>query len=67
MIIGWLKGEVLSTGTDNLLINVNGVGYVALAGSSLLAKLIPGREAELHVETRVTENSITLFAFNRPF
>lgn len=63
MIIGWLKGEVLSTGTDNLLINVNGVGYVALAGSSLLAKLIPGREAELHVETRVTENSITLFAF----
>ncbi|MAP94874.1 MAG: Holliday junction branch migration protein RuvA [Ponticaulis sp.] len=62
-MIGWLKGEVLSTGADNVLINVGGVGYVALAGSSLLAKLVPGREAELHVETRVTENSITLFAF----
>ncbi len=63
MIIGWLKGEVLSTGADNVLINVNGVGYVALAGSSLLAKLSPGREAELHIETRVTENSIQMFAF----
>ena len=63
MIIGWLKGEVLSTGADNVLINVNGVGYVALAGSSLLSKLAPGKTAELHVETRVTENSITLFAF----
>ena len=63
MIIGWLKGRVLSTGTDNVLIDVNGVGYVALAGTSLLSKLAPGREAELHIETRVTENSITLFAF----
>ena len=41
MIIGWLKGVVLSTGTDNILINVNGVGYVALAGTSLLSKLGP--------------------------
>ena len=63
MIIGWLKGEVLSTGADTVLINVNGVGYVALAGASLLAKLAPGREAELHIETRVTENSIQMFAF----
>ena len=63
MIIGWLKGEVLSTGADTLLINVNGVGYVALAGSSLLSKLAPGRAAELHIETRVTENYIQMFAF----
>lgn len=63
MIIGWLKGRVLSTGEDSVLINVNGVGYVALAGTSLLAKLSPGAEAELHIETRVTENSIQLFAF----
>lgn len=63
MMIGWLKGEVLSTGADNVLISVNGVGYVALAGPGLLAKLAPGKEAELHIETRVTENSITMFAF----
>lgn len=63
MIVGWLKGQVISTGEDTVLMNVNGVGYVALAGARLLSRLSPGDEAELHIETRVTENSITLFAF----
>ncbi len=63
MIIGRLRGEIAAVGTDNVLIDVNGVGYVALAGSRLLSKLTPGKEAELHIETRVTESSITLFAF----
>ena len=63
MIIGWLKGQVISCGEDTVLINVNGVGYVALAGASLLSKLTPGREAELHIETRVSESSIQMFAF----
>ena len=63
MIIGRLKGEIAAIATDSVLIDVNGVGYVALAGSRLLAKLTVGAPAELFVETRVTENSITLFAF----
>lgn len=63
MIIGRLRGEVATVGTDSVMIDVNGVGYVALAGSRLLAKLNPGQEATIHIETRVTENSITLFAF----
>lgn len=63
MIIGWLKGRVISTGADTVLIDVGGVGYVANAGARLLSKLAPGEEAELHVETKVTENSIQLYAF----
>ncbi|MEM5515628.1 Holliday junction branch migration protein RuvA [Henriciella sp. AS95] len=63
MIIGRLRGEIATVGTDSVMIDVNGVGYVALAGSRLLAKLTPGKEATLHIETRVTESSITLFAF----
>ncbi|WP_300377364.1 Holliday junction branch migration protein RuvA [Henriciella sp.] len=63
MIIGRLRGEIATVGTDSVMIDVNGVGYVALAGGRLLGKLQPGKEAELHIETRVTENSITLFAF----
>ncbi|WP_199288575.1 Holliday junction branch migration protein RuvA [Henriciella aquimarina] len=63
MIIGRLRGEVATVGTDSVMIDVNGVGYVALAGGRLLGKLEPGKEATLHIETRVTENSITLFAF----
>ncbi|MEM7494103.1 MAG: Holliday junction branch migration protein RuvA [Pseudomonadota bacterium] len=62
-MIGRLKGEVAAIGADNLMIDVNGVGYVALAGSRLLSKLSVGQAAEVFIETRVTENSITLFAF----
>lgn len=63
MIIGRLRGTVAALGADSVMIDVNGVGYVALAGSRLLSKLTVGSEAEVFIETRVTENSITLFAF----
>ena len=63
MIIGRLKGEIAAVGADTVLIDVNGVGYVAQAGSRLLAKLSPGDQAELHIETKITENSITMYAF----
>ena len=63
MIIGRLRGEIATVGADSVMIDVNGVGYVALAGSRLLSRLSPGEKAELHIETRVTESSITLFAF----
>ena len=63
MIIGRLRGTVAALGTDSVMIDVNGVGYVALAGSRLLSKLTVGAEAEVFIETRVTESSITLFAF----
>lgn len=63
MIIGRLRGEVAAVGTDTLLMDVGGVGYVAQAGSRLLSKLSVGGAAELHIETKVTEGSITLYAF----
>lgn len=63
MIIGMLTGKVAALGLDNVLIDVNGVGYVVQAGSRLLSRVSAGEEATLHVETRVTENSITLFGF----
>lgn len=63
MIIGRLKGEVAAIGADTVMIDVNGIGYVALASSRLLSKLSVGQAAEVFIETRVTENSITLFAF----
>jgi len=63
VIIGRLTGTIAALGLDSVMIDVNGVGYVALAGSRLLSKLTVGEQAELFIETRVTENSITLFAF----
>ena len=59
MIIGRLKGEVAAVGLDHVLIDVNGVGYVALAGTRLLARLQTGDAITAHIETRVTESSIT--------
>jgi holliday junction DNA helicase RuvA len=63
MIVGRLTGEVAAIGLDHLLLDVNGVGYVALAGTRLLARLQAGDRVTVQVETRVTESSITLFAF----
>ncbi len=63
MIIGRLTGTIAAIGTDHVLIDVNGVGYVAQAGTRLLAKVTVGEQATLHIETKVTENSITLYAF----
>jgi len=63
MIIGRLRGTVAALGSDSVMIDVNGVGYVALAGTRLLSKLSVGADAEIFIETRVTESSITLFAF----
>jgi Holliday junction DNA helicase RuvA len=63
MIIGRLCGTIAAVGLDSVMVDVNGVGYIALAGTRLLSKLTVGSEAEVFIETRVTENSITLFAF----
>jgi len=63
MIIGRLRGTIAATGADTVLIDVNGVGYVAQAGGRLLSRLSVGEEAELHIETKVTESSITMYAF----
>ena len=63
MIIGRLTGTIAALGTDHVLIDVNGVGYVCQAGTRLLSRVHSGEEATIHVETRVTENSITLFGF----
>ena len=63
MIIGRLVGEVAGLGTDHVLVDVNGVGYVVMSGMRLLSRVHAGERITVHVETRVTENSITLYGF----
>ena len=62
-MIGLLKGAVSAIGEEAALIDVGGVGYVALAGARTLSRLAVGEAAILHVETLVREDSIRLFGF----
>ncbi len=62
-MIAKLRGFIDGLGEDSCIVDVNGVGYLVFASSKTLAKLIPGAEASLLIETVVREDSITLFGF----
>jgi holliday junction DNA helicase RuvA len=63
-MIGKLKGLVDSYGEDFVIIDVNGVGYVAFCSSRTLQALpSPGEAAALAIETYVREDQIKLFGF----
>jgi len=65
-VIGSLRGQLVErTMTGQVLVEVGGVGYVALVPSGTLARLgEPGREVHLHVSTQVREDAITLYGFS---
>jgi Holliday junction DNA helicase RuvA len=62
-MIGKLKGVVDSVGEEEAVLDVNGVGYLVHAGAKTLARLDPGAEAVLHIETYVREDQFKLFGF----
>ena len=65
-MIGSLRGRLVErTMTGQVLVEVGGVGYVALVPSGTLSRLgEPGREAHLHVSTQVRDDAITLYGFS---
>jgi Holliday junction DNA helicase RuvA len=63
-MIGKLRGLIDSYGDDFVVIDVNGVGYVAFCSSRTLQALPrPGEAASLAIETYVREDQIKLFGF----
>ena len=62
-MIGKLKGVVDSVGEEEAVIDVNGVGYLINAGARTLARLEPGAQTAVHIETYVREDQFKLFAF----
>ncbi len=64
-MIGSLKGKITSRRPDNVLIDVNGVGYHVNVPLNILANLPPeGQDAFLQIYTHVREDSIQLFGFS---
>jgi len=62
-VIGMLNGVVEAVGSEEAVIDVNGVGYLVAAGSRTLARLEPGAAVKLHIETHVREDAFKLFGF----
>lgn len=64
-MIGYLEGQLLRKGENNLIIVVNGVGYdVHLGPQSLFSIGEPGSHLKLEIYTHVTESSLQLFGFS---
>lgn len=63
-MIALLTGEILSVGDDHVVLDVNGVGYIAYCGTGTLAAL-PGKGevTRLFIETQMRDSSITLYGF----
>jgi holliday junction DNA helicase RuvA len=64
-MIGWLRGSLLSRGSDGeVLIDVGGVGYRVTVPTTLLSALNdPGETVEVFVHTHVREDAIVLYGF----
>lgn len=63
-MIGKLKGIIDTYGEDNVIIDVNGVGYVVHCSTRTLQSLPPqGDPVALAIETHVREDQIRLFGF----
>lgn len=63
-MIGSLRGIVQVRRPDNVIIDVNGVGYQVHVPLNILANLPEeGKEVFLHIYTHVREDSLQLFGF----
>jgi holliday junction DNA helicase RuvA len=63
-MIAHLKGRLEATGLDHVVIDVNGVGYLAGASGRTIAALgATGGSVTLHTEMLVSEDSIRLMGF----
>jgi Holliday junction DNA helicase RuvA len=62
-MIAQVRGRVLHRGSDDVVIEVGGVGLTIVAAGRTLASLEPGQEATLVTDLVVREDSLTLYGF----
>ena len=63
-MIGLVKGKVILKDENDLIIDVNGVGYRVLVSERLMAKTIEKSDIELFTYTYVKEDVLDLFGFH---
>jgi len=63
-VIGYLRGQVVRAGPDQVVLDVNGTGYIVSVPVSLRERIgPPGSELALHVHTYVREDQLALYGF----
>ena len=65
-MIAYLRGRVLTTTAETVIVDVNGVGYELYCTGSVFRKLTVGAVTELYTYLQVKEDGITLFGFDTP-
>lgn len=65
-MIGYLKGPILKTEGDSLLVNLHGIGYEVLVSEQTQNQLLGEAQAELWIYTHVREDQLQLFGFLSP-
>ncbi|MBQ8405979.1 MAG: Holliday junction branch migration protein RuvA [Clostridia bacterium] len=65
-MIAYLRGKVLTTTEETVIIDVNGVGYEIYCTGSVFRKLIVGAVTEIFTYLQVKEDGMTLFGFDTP-
>ena len=62
-MISSLNGKVKSKQEKNIVVNVNGVGYLVSVPRPVLEKIEEGQSIELSIHTNVREDDISLYGF----
>ena len=65
-MISYLRGKVLTTTEETVILDVNGVGYEAYCSRGAYKKLSQGEIGELYTHLQVKEDGVTLFGFESP-
>ena len=63
-MIALLTGKIKFMGTDNIILDVNGVGYEVYASTKTLNPLTVSQDIELWIYTQVREDSLKLYGFS---
>ena len=62
-MIAYIRGKVLTTTEETMIIDVNGLGYEVFCSAGAFKKANAGEYVELHTYLQVKEDGITLFGF----
>ncbi len=63
-MIGYLKGNIVSSKPTEIILDVNGVGYLINISINTFEKISGQKEVSLYIFTNVKEDSITLYGFH---